>query len=338
LTSRRGQGTPQVAVSVVVASWNYGRFLRQAIESLRVQTLENWECIVVDDGSTDDSQEVLAELAATEPRLHAVAQSHAGVSSARNAGLRRAQGEFIQFLDVDDLLHPEKLAVSVRALREARHLDGVVGPTTYFDDDAGVPAQLRDRPVQPETPGGDGELDLPAFLYGNPITIEAPMTRRSLIERAGGFDETLRLMEDWDLWLRCLIHGARFVLIDSSVPLAFVRVHQTQASRRLEEMLISEIGVRRKVAKLLQRESDRALNDQRIDDARAQAGWLIGIGGDPAAGLRYVVPAAMARRHPRWFAWIAALMVMKVPGGSTFVRVVREAVAGRRARVQDHDR
>jgi glycosyltransferase involved in cell wall biosynthesis len=322
-----------VAVSIVLASRNYGRYLPQAIGSVREQTFGDWECIVVDDGSTDDSMHVLGDLAAVEPRVRVFSQARAGVSAARNAALDRASGEFIQFLDADDLLHPGKLETHVHALRQHSHLDGVLGPTAPFGDGEGPPPGWRDRSVAPADASVERELDLETLLIANPMTIEAPIVRRSTIQRIGGFDERLRLMEDWDLWLRCVIDGGRFAFFDSPTPVALIRVHEGSASRRVSAMLTSEIQVRRKVAKALTRGSDRALNDRRIDDARARAGWLIGTAGDPVAGLRYLVPATASRWRFRWLLWVAALLLMRVPGGSALVRVTREAMAERRAKV-----
>ncbi len=314
------------AVSVIIPSHDYARYLPDAIGSLTAQTLSDWECIVVDDGSADDTPQVLARLAADEPRLVGISQARRGASAARNVGLGRARGEFIQFLDADDLLHPAKIDMHVRALHADPQADIVHGPTAYFDD--GTPTVLRewhsaDRPARSRAQNTGAPM-LSQLLMANPMTIEAPLIRKSVLDRVGGFDEGLDRMEDWDLWLRCAIDGARFVFVSSTQPVARVRVHPASASHSSAQMLVSEIAVRRKIRTMLSRPSDRALNDRRLDDARAQAGKLLGLGGDARGGLRYLLTAAVSQRNPMWFAWILALLLTPIPGIRRLMGRLRE--------------
>ncbi len=307
-------GSP--TVSVIVPSHDYARYLPDAIGSLTAQTLSDWECIVVDDGSTDGTSAMLASLADEEPRLVRISQPRGGVSAARNVGLRQARGEFIQFLDADDLLHPAKIEMHVRALHADPEADIVYGPTAYFDDQ--TPTVLREWHSAERPPRGRardaGALMLSQLLMANQMTIEAPLIRKSVLERVGGFDERLDRMEDWDLWLRCAIAGARFVFVSFTQPVARVRLHPTSASHSSAQMLVGEIAVRRKIETMLSSPSDRALNDRGLDDAQAQAGKLLWLGGDARRGLRYLLTAAVSQRNPMWFAWILALLLTPIPG------------------------
>jgi glycosyltransferase involved in cell wall biosynthesis len=294
--------TTEPAVSVIVPTRNYARYLPDSIASVRAQTLESWECIVVDDGSTDGTAELLKDLAAEEPRLIGMSQPRRGVSAARNAGLRKARGTLIQFLDADDLLPPEKLAIHAEILRGQPQTDLVYGPSAYFDDEA--PTNLRDR-LRADGPALGGGLDGPGpvmlryLLDANPMTIEAPLVRRSILERVGGLDEDLDRMEDWDLWLRCAISDARFAFAPARAAAVKVRVHPASTSQDMVSMLQSMIIVRRKIGSILQRREDRALNARRLDELRAHVAMLIGRNGDPLAGLRYVIPAIVSGRRPR---------------------------------------
>lgn len=109
-------------VSIIIPCYNQAQFLPSAIASLQAQTLGAWECIVVDDGSTDNTAETVANIALHEPRVRLVQQLNGGSASARDAGLKEAQGTFIQFLDADDTIAPEKLERQVQ-LMERENLD-----------------------------------------------------------------------------------------------------------------------------------------------------------------------------------------------------------------------
>lgn len=98
----------QPKVSVIIPCYNQAKFLPKAIASLQAQTMPDWECIIVDDGSPDNAAEVANNIALKEPRVRLIQQTNGGLANARNTGLAQAQGEYIQFLDSDDTLAPEK--------------------------------------------------------------------------------------------------------------------------------------------------------------------------------------------------------------------------------------
>src|SRR6185295_15042078 len=101
----------------LVPTYNHSRFLPAALDSLRAQTYENWEAIVVDDGSTDETPSILEQYTARDKRIRAFRKPNGGVASALNEALRRASGEWICWLSSDDLFDPEKLQVHVRAIQ-----------------------------------------------------------------------------------------------------------------------------------------------------------------------------------------------------------------------------
>lgn len=143
--------TPRV--SVIMPTYNYGRYVADAIESIQAQTFGNFEIVVVDDGSTDDTAAILARLA--EPRLKVIRQERAGTASARNRGLEAARGEFITWLDADDLWKPTFLERHLAVLEAEpevgysfsnfmRSRDGVPLPGTQFD----LVPRLRQLPTR----------------------------------------------------------------------------------------------------------------------------------------------------------------------------------------------
>ena len=99
-------------ISIVIPVFNAETHLRECLDSVRAQTFADWECICVDDGSTDGSPSVLAQYATSDPRIRVVRREHSNAGAARNAGMELARGEFLQFLDADDVFSPPKSPVS----------------------------------------------------------------------------------------------------------------------------------------------------------------------------------------------------------------------------------
>jgi glycosyltransferase involved in cell wall biosynthesis len=229
-------------VSVVVPCFNYAHFLVECVQSLSGQSYQNWECIIVDDGSSDDTQALGARLCESDTRVRYIRQANAGLSAARNAGLREAHGAFVQFLDADDLLQPEKFRVQVQFLLRHGEFDGVVGPAAYIEGHQ--PYAVRPWPTQ-------ADVGLAAFIRRNVCPVNAVLARRELIDSAGRFDESLRSHEDWDFWLRCLLLGKRLGFIAQGDDRALVRVHESSMSAARAPMLRSAIELREHVHRLL---------------------------------------------------------------------------------------
>ncbi|MFI5042321.1 MAG: glycosyltransferase family 2 protein [Acidimicrobiales bacterium] len=206
-------------VSVVIASYNGARYLGEAIESVLAQTHPAVETIVVDDGSTDDTAQVVARYGAAVRGLH---QPNAGPCVARNLGLRNARGDYVVFLDHDDRLLADKVARQAAVL-DARLEVGLVYGGWRFIDDAGNVLAATGWPTR------EGDL-LAEIVLENPIHLASAMVRRSVLDAAGGFDERRTGLEDWELWLRLSRRGLRWACVDA--PLVEYRVHRGQRHTR----------------------------------------------------------------------------------------------------------
>lgn len=184
------------AVSVIIAACNQERWLGEAIESVREQTFEDWELIVIDDGSTDDTRAV-ARRFTEDPRIRYVFETNRERAAARNRGLELASTGLVAFLDADDRWRPEKLCKQVAAL-EAEPAAGFCYTVARVIDEAGQPCDER-KPLQALS----GWL-FPRLLRGNFIILASVLARRTCLDAVGGFDATLLVYgcEDWDLWLR----------------------------------------------------------------------------------------------------------------------------------------
>jgi glycosyltransferase involved in cell wall biosynthesis len=177
-------------VTVIIPSYNYAWCVADAVRSVQAQTLPDWELVIVEDGSTDDSRAVLEALAAEDSRLRLHVQENRGLSAARNAGLWLARGDYIALLDCDDTYLPDKLAAQVATLDSNPDV-GMVYADCLLEDGA-VWQNHRHE----------------AFTYArltqdNLVPCQSVMFRRELVQLVGGCDgEALEEAEDWDLWMR----------------------------------------------------------------------------------------------------------------------------------------
>jgi glycosyltransferase involved in cell wall biosynthesis len=326
-----------MTVSVIIPTRDYGRYIGEAIESLQHQSEAGWDCVVVDDGSTDDTAEIVSALAASDRRIAYVAQSGAGPSVARNAGLAATSGEFVQFLDADDYLGPRKLAHQLEVFAGHPEADVVYGAVRYFAE--GVAGDREENSGRrwidgPELRGfsGPGSSALAALVDDNFMVIDAPLIRRSLLKKIGGFDPRIRRMEDWECWLRCALAGAYFVYDDSSDAdaLPCVRVHRVSSSQDQIAMHEAAARVREGIEEKLEAREVRRLNRRRIHEHWAVVGMLEGLGDHLGSGMRHLLKAGVAERRIKWLAWGVLMPLVRRPPGSWAMRRLRTSLARRR--------
>ena len=198
----RAEADPVPAVSVIMPAYNVARYIGEALESVFAQTFQNFEVIVVNDGSPD-TEELERALAPYRPRVRYVVQENRGVSAARNAAIRAARGEFLAHLDPDDLWEPEYLAAQLAEFGREPATDVLYTDALFFGD--APEAGMRFMELCPS----DGEVTAEALLAERCHVMCAVVARRETLLRAGLFDESLRCSEDFDLWLRLLKSGGR---------------------------------------------------------------------------------------------------------------------------------
>ena len=203
---------PTPRVSVVLPVYNAAATIGRAVGSIFAQTYAGWELIAVDDGSTDDTREILRGLARAEPRMKVVAQGHAGVAGAANAGATVARGKFIARMDADDVSHPARLGEQVAWLDAAANCDvGVVGCLVGFGGDRVAHAGYAwhvdwvNSLVTPEA------IVLNRFVEA-PLANPSVMFRLELVAWHGGY-RAGDFPEDYELWLRWLDAGVRMAKV-----------------------------------------------------------------------------------------------------------------------------
>jgi len=193
-------------VSVVIPTYNMGKYVTDAIESVMKQTHGNYEIIVVDDGSVDSTEEVLQGY---KGRIRYIWQDNCGVAEARNRGIRAAKGEYVAFLDADDVWLPRKLEVQLSAF-EKNGKCGLVG-CGYSVCEYPEGRVLRSI-IRGNYPSQESLLSAMYICQLVPGCSSGAVIRRVCFEEVGVFDPSIRIGEDWDMWLRIMsVYSAYFV-------------------------------------------------------------------------------------------------------------------------------
>ncbi|MFN8496850.1 MAG: glycosyltransferase family A protein [Anaerolineae bacterium] len=195
-------------VTVIIPTYNRPELLRRAIASVVAQTFEEWEAIIVDDGSP---MEVASTVAAFgDSRLRYIRQENSGPSVARNRGLEHANGEYVAFLDDDDMFLPHKLELQVEVMRRQSACDVVLGGYRIVDPEG--------RLLKEEQPWGHhNPNEVKTWLLGCPTIPSVPLIRTQALADCGGFDTMLDRPEDWDLFLRLARDGRHMAFVESVV-------------------------------------------------------------------------------------------------------------------------
>jgi glycosyltransferase involved in cell wall biosynthesis len=217
-------------VSVIIPAYNQACYLKEALQSVIEQSFEDFEAVVVDDGSTDNTSEIAHSF--TDPRVRYIYQENRGLSGARNTGIRASEGVFIAYLDSDDMFLPEKLRLQVAEFEKNPQLGFVAGQAVPIDEEGRRIGQIYKRAI-PDEPA--------ELLLGNPLHVGSVMVRRQCQERAGFFDETLRSYEDWDMWLRLVRLDCKAGWIPE--PVSLYRFHTSQMTRNSEQMTRATFSV-----------------------------------------------------------------------------------------------
>ena len=239
-------------------------------------------------------------LCGEEPRIRYLYQDNRGLSGARNAGLRLARGEFLQLLDADDLFEREKLARQAEYLETHREVDIVYGDAGFFD--SAQPALLSPAPDGEyfewmDRISGSGSTVLPSLVRKNLMVVHAALFRRDVLSRVGLFDESLRVMEDWEFWMRCALSSCRFEHLSGHETLALVRGHRASLSRNRIRMLTAQIELRERLKARLP-STVAGANAQALAEARAWLGVELIKTGKHAAGWSAYVRAVSSARNP----------------------------------------
>lgn len=220
-------------VSIIIPCYNQAHYMLMTFESVLMQTLNDWECIIVNDGATDNTEEIALQYCQKDTRFIYYKQENKGLSAARNAGLKIAKGKYIQFLDSDDLIAPDKLLKQV-ALMEDKQIDVCTCHHDMFND-----GDFEHRYTYPLAAAKQC-FTIKDLGYTFLITPHDGLLRRQfLLDKDIKFAEQLRSFEDWFFWATLMVKGAKFQEIDEV--LAHYRIHQDSMSKQKRTMCISSL-------------------------------------------------------------------------------------------------
>lgn len=220
-----------VKVSVIVPCYNQAQYLEECLQSVLRQSYRNWECIIVNDGSTDKTETIAKQCCEQDPRFKYLYKKNGGLSSARNYGIEEAKGSYIQFLDADDVLYNEKLLLSVRKSKELVDKDHIiVSNFRQFTKDVS-------NSTKPFCNLRNECFTFTELLYSWDVKFTIPIHcgffSISLFDYFR-FPESLKAKEDWIMWLTFLKNNAVISFVD--LPLVLYRFHPNSMTRQFEHM------------------------------------------------------------------------------------------------------
>nr|WP_067063017.1 glycosyltransferase family A protein [Mucilaginibacter sp. L294] len=239
-------------ISVIIPNYNYSDYIITALESVAAQTYGNWECIIVDDGSTDNSREVINDFItrSRDNRFMLLQIANSGTSAAKNVGLKKAKGVLIQFLDADDLIESHKLESQLEIILKNR-ANLVFAESKFFTEENGSRSYFVKFPkgyLADETLVDFALLE--RIITNNLVTISSPLFIKAGAPKEG-FVENLNNNEDWLFWVKIAFQRPLFLIDRSDLSQTLIRGHQKSAMQNSEKMYRGEIVVRAEIERLI---------------------------------------------------------------------------------------
>jgi len=237
-------------VSVIIPTYNYGKYIEKAIDSVLAQTYKDFEIIVVDDGSTDNTREIIETK--YKDKVRYFYQENSGAPVARNKGIKESKGEYLVFLDADDWFMPENLEKKVAFLDNNAGYGWVYSDGYYVNKEGEIIDKASNR-FSFSNRKLEGNISFELFSMGNYIAMDSVLMRKECINEVGPFNETLPAYHDYELWLRlslkfkikilndCLtyqvVHSGSLSSQDCVYPRSFLMITQIHKS-----LFIKKIG------------------------------------------------------------------------------------------------
>jgi glycosyltransferase involved in cell wall biosynthesis len=216
------------AISVILPTYNSAHFISESIRSVLAQTFEDWELLIINDGSTDHTEETASQYCTQDIRVKLISRENCGVSRSRNFGVSLARGELIAFLDADDRWLPNKLATHVKYMNASPDIGISFARVEFLQLNGKATGKL----VNSQLTG----LKPEDFLYTNPtVTVSNIVVKRSLFKELQGFDETINYSEDMEFLFRCSSYK-EFQIEGINEVLVQYRIHTSGLSSTLDKM------------------------------------------------------------------------------------------------------
>jgi glycosyltransferase involved in cell wall biosynthesis len=227
----------QGKVSIVVTCYNYGKYISDCLNSILKQKYQNYEVVIIDDGSTDNTEKVVSPYLENQ-KIKYCKQENMGQAGAKNNGIRNSTGEFIAFLDADDMWADNMLEKEMALFSDKRI--GVVYSRVRFINEKNkeVIIKSNNKYLLPRSGNITSYL-----LFENIVTFSSSIVRKECLDKCGYFDESFKMGIDWDLWLRI---STKYQFSYVNEPLLIYRIHSTQMSKNHEERRKCSDGIMNK--------------------------------------------------------------------------------------------
>lgn len=229
-------------ISILVPAFNAEKFISNTILSVKNQNFTEWEMIIVDDGSTDNTVEIINSYAAKDKRIKLFTQKNKGGQIARNVAFSHSSGEYIVLLDADDQILPNKLYRQSEILDENSDYGLVYGDTWHCNDQM-MHVQLESLKYPGQHVSGDVYEKI---INGNIFAVHSAMVRRKCILDVGLHDENPELIADWDLWVRV---AEKYKFLYEPIPVAEYRFHNSMSAKSdgAKKQFVQRMGVANKI-------------------------------------------------------------------------------------------
>ncbi len=230
----------EVLVTIYITNYNYGKYIRQSIESVLSQTEQDFELLIIDDGSVDNSREIIEEYRGN-PKISIIYQKNKGLNITNNIAMRASHGKYLMRLDADDFLEPEAVEVMSAVLEQDDEL-GLVFPDYYYVDAGGEKIGEERR----------HNFEKEVSLYDQPAHGACTMIRLSFLKELGGYNESFTCQDGYDLWIKFIMH---YKVNNVGRPLFSYRRHGNNLTTNEEKIL----STRKKIKELFVEQHLRTL-------------------------------------------------------------------------------
>ena len=291
-------------LSIVIPAYDVAPYVREAVDSALAQTHPHVEVVVVDDGSTDSTGSILESYG---DRIVLIQQQNRGLAGARNTGIAHATGSYLGWLDADDIWYPQRAQLAIDYLESHPGVAAVTTDAYILDGSTITDRQYYRDFLKRGFPAPQDQL---STMIDHNFMFVGTIVRASVMRRYGGFDETLRRSEDYDLWMRLLLGGQRFGLIDE--PLASYRVRPDSLSASKQAQWEAHLDVVSKHIAAIRRAG--LVAPATVSWALARRAGVLGKSRNAASFYRDTLSGTDARRV-RQRAKIALLYLQQLCGG-----------------------
>lgn len=214
-------------VSIIMPAYNASNYIQESIDSVIAQTYLNWELLIVDDGSTDATSEIIKRNILKDNRIKLFFQENSNQAIARNLGISKSKGELLAFLDSDDVWLSNKLKVTLENF-DSEVFDLIFTESFFTSDSVICNSNPQYQTMGVGALNYQGDSGLKAFIERNQIPILTVIVKKEYVIEINNFDSNCVPAEDYDLWMRLLLNGSKFQSID--IPLSIYRVHKKSST------------------------------------------------------------------------------------------------------------